>query len=107
MSEKSGELKPTTPGLNDIRHAQVIAKYGEIQLKNRSIMEDQVNKKIASFFNRNADISKKYLRKTFDSLDVPLASKKGVNAGGDHTLPNPPQLRQLSPLSTKIAESPP
>ncbi len=31
MTGRSGELKPTAPAPNDIRHAQVIAKYEEFQ----------------------------------------------------------------------------
>jgi hypothetical protein len=77
---RSGELKPTAPGPNDIRHAQVIAKYEEFQRRDASFTEDDIWKKIAAFFNHNAEISKNYLRKTFDSLSSPLATKKDLGA---------------------------
>jgi hypothetical protein len=60
----------------------VIAKYEEFKRKDPSLTEDQISKKIAAFFNHSAEISKKYLRKTFDSLDEPLAMKKGLGAEG-------------------------
>ena len=80
MTGKSGELKPTAPGPNDIRHAQVIAKYEESKQKDPNLTEDEISKRIAAFINHNAEISKKNLRKTFHSLDDPLATKKGVDA---------------------------
>jgi hypothetical protein len=78
MTGKSGELRKTAPGPNDIRHAQVIAKYEEIRSKNKTLTAEQISQQIAGFFNHSSSISKGYIRKTFDSLDDPLANKKGV-----------------------------
>jgi len=82
MTGKSRELKPTAPGPNDIRHAQVVDRYEEFKRKDPNLTEDRISKQIAAFFNHSAEISKKYLRKTFNSLDNPLASKGGVDAEG-------------------------
>jgi hypothetical protein len=63
----------------------VITKYEDLKRKDSSLTEDQISKKIAAFFNHNAEISKKYLRKTLDSLDDSLTSKEGFRCrgGGD------------------------
>ncbi len=99
MTGRSGELKPTAPGPNDIRHAQVSDRYEEFKRKEPNLTEDQTSKKIAAFFNHSAEISKKYLRKTFDSLADPLATKKGLGAKG--------QARgaALSPIEEDSGES--
>ncbi len=102
MTGRSGELKSTAPAPNDIRHAQVIAKYQEFQRKDASLTEDEISKRIASFFNHNAEISKKYLRKTFDSLNSPLATKKGLGAEGEARGAAP---AALSPIEEGSGES--
>ncbi len=61
----------------------MITKYEEFKGKDPNLTKDQISKKIAAFFNHIAEISKKYLRKTFDSLDDPLATKKGFGAEGE------------------------
>jgi len=105
MTEKSGELKPTALGPNDIRHAQVIAKYEEFKGKDPNLTKDQISKKIAAFFNHIAEISKKYLRKTFNSLDDPLATKNGLGAEGEARSAAPAAPASLSPIQEDSGES--
>ena len=87
MSGKSGQLKPTTPGPLDIRHAQVGEKYEAYKRKYPRLTETQLSEKIAVFFNHGSDVSRGYLRKTFDSLDDPLATKKGVSPNAVAEIP--------------------
>jgi hypothetical protein len=73
-----GKLKPSSPGPNTIRHAQIVWKHRDLQRKNPSLTAAQISDKIAGFFNHGSDINQGYLRKTFDSLDDPLARKGGA-----------------------------
>jgi hypothetical protein len=43
MTGKSGELKKMAPGPNDIRHAQVIAKYEEFRSKKPILTAEQIS----------------------------------------------------------------
>jgi hypothetical protein len=79
MSGKSGQLKPTSPGPLDIRHAQVVARYERYERKYPCLIETQLSENIAVFFNHGSDVSRGYLRKIFDSLDESFATKKGVS----------------------------
>jgi DNA-binding XRE family transcriptional regulator len=45
--------------------------------KNPSLTATQISEKIAGFFNHASDINMGYLRKTFDTLQDPLAKKSG------------------------------
>jgi hypothetical protein len=101
MTGRSGDLKPTAPAQNDIRHAQVQAKMEEFQRRDASLTEDDVSKRITAFFNHSAEISKKYLRKTFDLLFSPLATKKGLGAEGE----TPKPAAALSQIDEDSGES--
>ena len=61
----------------DVRHAQVTWKHREMTKKNPSLTSTQISEKIAGFFNHASDINIGYLRKTFDTLQDPLAKKSG------------------------------
>ncbi len=102
MTGRRGELKSTSPAPNDIRHAQVIDRYEDFKRKDPNLTEDQISEKIAAFFNHSAEISKKYLRKTFDSLDSPLATKKSLGAEGEARGAAP---ASLSPIEVDSGES--
>ena len=98
MSGKSGQLKPTSPGPLDIRHAQVVAKYKEYKRKDPRLTETQLSEKIAVFFNHGIDVFRGYLRKTFDDLDDTLATKKGVSPNAVAGTPARDPPAQLPPI---------
>jgi hypothetical protein len=77
-SVNKGKLKPTSPGRNAIRHAQIVWKHRDLQRKNPTLTAAQISDRIAGFFNHGSDANQGYLRKTFDSLDDPLARKGGA-----------------------------
>jgi hypothetical protein len=79
MTGKKGSLQPTSPGPLDIRHAHVVAKFEEYKKMNPNYTETHISEKIVLFFNHSSDVSRGYLRKTFDSLSDPLDTKKGVS----------------------------
>ncbi len=59
MNGRSRDLKPTAPGPDDIRYAQVISKYEEFQRRDASLTVNHISKKIAAFFIHIVEISKK------------------------------------------------
>ena len=58
MSGKTGQLKPTFPGPFGIRHAQVVAEYEEYKRKDPCLIETQLSKNIAVFFNNGSYVSR-------------------------------------------------
>ena len=75
-----GKLEDHVPGVNDIRHAQVMFKYREYKARYNNMTETQISERIGIFFNHSSDISRGYKRLTFDSLSDPLATKRGITA---------------------------
>ena len=98
MSGKSGQLKATSPGPLDIRHAQDVAKYEEYKRKEPNLTETHLSDRIVVFFNHGSDISRGYIRIVFDSLNDPLATKKGVSPNAVASTPAPAQPAQLPPI---------
>ena len=90
---KQGRLADFTPGILQIRHAQVMFKYRQWRSKDKTLTEEQISQKIAGFFNHSSDISRGYKRLTFDSLTEPLATKQGISSSS----PAPP-ARPLPPI---------
>ena len=56
-----GKLKPTSPGLNNIRHAKIVRKHRDFQRKNPPLAATQMSDRIAGFFNHGNDINQGYL----------------------------------------------
>jgi len=102
---KSGELKPTSPGPLDIRHAQIVAKYVEYLWKDPNLTETQLSEMIVVFFNHGSVVSKRYVRKIFDFLDDPLATKKGVSPDAVAASPATAPPAPLSPIDEGAGES--
>jgi hypothetical protein len=98
MLRKSGQLKPTSPRPLEIMHPQVVAKYEEYKKKDPRLTKTQLSENIAIFFNNGSDVSRGYLRKAFDSLDDPLATKKGVFPNAVATTPARDPPAQLPPI---------
>ena len=73
-----GKLIDTSVTPLDVRHAQVTWKHKELSRKNPNLTATQISEKIAGFFNHASDVNIGYLRKTFDSVNSPLATKKGL-----------------------------
>ena len=78
MTGKKRSLQPTSPGPLDIHKAQVVAKYEEYKKRSPNYTETQISETIALFFNHSSNVSRGYMRKTFDYLSDLLATKKGV-----------------------------
>lgn len=81
-----GRLIDTSVTPVDVRHAQVTWKHKDMMRKNPSLTAQQISDKIAGFFNHSSDINIGYLRKTFDSIDDPLA-KKTSSSPSESSLP--------------------
>jgi hypothetical protein len=112
-SVNKGKLKPTSPGPNTIRHAQIVWKHRDLQRKNPSLTAAQVSDRISGFFNHGSDINQGYLRKTFDSLDDPLARKGGAlptisedEAGPSRRAPEPKEKPAAMKKAAKKAAAP-
>ena len=56
-SVNKGKLKPTSPGQNTIRYAQIVWKHRDLQRKNPSLTAAQISDRIAGFFNHGNDVN--------------------------------------------------
>ena len=71
---------------------------------NPSLTPAQISEKIAGYFQHSNDINQGYLRRTFDSLDDPLARKGGAlptisenEAGPSRREPEPAAKKKAAP----------
>jgi hypothetical protein len=73
-----GKLTETSAKPLDIRHSQIVLMHRTASQSNPSLTPAQISEKIAGYFQHSNDINQGYLRRTFDSLDDPLARKGGA-----------------------------
>jgi hypothetical protein len=70
-----GKLTETSAKPLDIRHSQIVLMHRTASQKHPSLTPALISDKIASYFQHSNDINQGYLRRTFDSLNDPLARK--------------------------------